>query len=323
VHDVVFQKHVVHISVTSVMAPQLGTQSSEDHYTVLGVTRSATQLEIKANFRHAALACHPDKVAEARRAEATCRFQRVAEAFEVLGNEELRRKYDSQNSIAGVSTRCCSSGTSGATETRMPKKGMNSMYKGTDKVSSNEANTGGYSGNTTGSMDCSTRQRDPQPYSRGPGSRSVPKVETKTTPLRQQQQRQQQQQQHQFSSPHQKVVGSEDAAPAVPHGWNIEQVDGAVIWTRKAPPAASDAGGNEIEVLVKMGYPETDAKAALATATSLEAAISLLARKYPDVGDFSESEPVGPASNAAICLSCWTPCGTVGMSTSPSGCQVS
>eukprot|EP00419_Tripos_fusus_P048958 CAMPEP_0172834918 /NCGR_PEP_ID=MMETSP1075-20121228/25366_1 /TAXON_ID=2916 /ORGANISM="Ceratium fusus, Strain PA161109" /LENGTH=287 /DNA_ID=CAMNT_0013677869 /DNA_START=92 /DNA_END=955 /DNA_ORIENTATION=- len=287
------------------MTAQLNTWRVKDYYAALGLTRSATQQEIKANFRIAALACHPDKVAEARRAEATLRFQSVAEAFDVLGNEELRRQYNSQNSEAGLSTRCCSFGTAGATDTR-------------------------------GSMDFSKHQRDPQLYSHKPGSRLDPQRETKTTPRqkqqqsrtqqqqsKEQQQRQQRQQQHPGSSSCPKVVSSATPTPSVPSGWNVEQVDGAVIWTRKRPPTGPGAVGDKLQMLVELGYPEADARAALATASSLDAAAALLARQYPDVAGFSESECAGPASKAAICPSCWTLCGTAAKSTSSSGCQVS
>lgn len=62
-----------------------------DHYQVLGINQSATLREVQRAYRRAALLEHPDK---SLRPDSEDRFRRVAEAFEVLGNPELRSQYD-------------------------------------------------------------------------------------------------------------------------------------------------------------------------------------------------------------------------------------
>jgi molecular chaperone DnaJ len=63
-----------------------------DYYEVLGVQRSASKDEIAAAYRKLALKYHPDR--NPGDEEAVSRFKEAAEAFEVLGNEEKRGRYD-------------------------------------------------------------------------------------------------------------------------------------------------------------------------------------------------------------------------------------
>lgn len=66
--------------------------AKRDYYAVLGVTRSASQDEIKAAYRKLAHKHHPDKNQGDKAAEA--RFKEIAEAYDVLGDKEKRRRYD-------------------------------------------------------------------------------------------------------------------------------------------------------------------------------------------------------------------------------------
>ncbi|GAB4185762.1 MAG: molecular chaperone DnaJ [Simkaniaceae bacterium] len=63
-----------------------------DYYQTLGITREATQEEIKKAYRKKALKFHPDKNPGDKEAEA--KFKEVSEAYEVLGDEKKRKIYD-------------------------------------------------------------------------------------------------------------------------------------------------------------------------------------------------------------------------------------
>jgi curved DNA-binding protein len=64
----------------------------KDYYATLGVTKAATEKEIKQAFRKLARKYHPDVNPGDKAAEA--RFKEINEANEVLGDPEKRRKYD-------------------------------------------------------------------------------------------------------------------------------------------------------------------------------------------------------------------------------------
>jgi hypothetical protein len=60
-----------------------------DLYLVLDLPADFTASELKSRYRRASLSSHPDKPSGSLRA-----FQRVAEAYEVLGDAEAREAYD-------------------------------------------------------------------------------------------------------------------------------------------------------------------------------------------------------------------------------------
>ncbi len=64
----------------------------KDYYNVLGVKKDATAAEIKKAYRQLAKKYHPDKNPGNKEAEE--KFKQINEAFEVLGDEEKRKKYD-------------------------------------------------------------------------------------------------------------------------------------------------------------------------------------------------------------------------------------
>ena len=62
------------------------------YYDALGVSQNATELEIKKAYRKLAITTHPDKNPGDETAHA--RFQAIGEAYQVLSNDELRKRYD-------------------------------------------------------------------------------------------------------------------------------------------------------------------------------------------------------------------------------------
>lgn len=71
----------------------------QNPYKVLGVSQDATQKEIKKAYRKKAMKYHPDRNPGDEKAER--KFKAAAEAYEVLADEEKRRRYD-QFGEAGV-----------------------------------------------------------------------------------------------------------------------------------------------------------------------------------------------------------------------------
>lgn len=64
----------------------------KNYYSILGVDKNASGEEIKKAFRKLAVKYHPDRNPNNKAAEE--KFKEISEAYEVLGDEEKRKKYD-------------------------------------------------------------------------------------------------------------------------------------------------------------------------------------------------------------------------------------
>lgn len=73
--------------------------NKRDYYEVLGVSRAATEQDIKSAYRKMALKYHPDRNPGDKQAEE--KFKEAAEAYSVLNDPEKRSRYD-QFGHAGV-----------------------------------------------------------------------------------------------------------------------------------------------------------------------------------------------------------------------------
>lgn len=66
--------------------------AKRDYYDILGVTKGASQEEIKKAYRKVALKYHPDRNPDDKGAED--KFKEAAEAYEVLSNQDKKAQYD-------------------------------------------------------------------------------------------------------------------------------------------------------------------------------------------------------------------------------------
>lgn len=77
----------------------MATHTKRDYYEVLGVTRTATEQEIKSSYRKLAMQYHPDR--NPGNADSEEKFKECTEAYSVLIDGEKRQRYD-QFGHAGV-----------------------------------------------------------------------------------------------------------------------------------------------------------------------------------------------------------------------------
>jgi molecular chaperone DnaJ len=66
--------------------------AKQDYYEVLGISKSASQAEIKKAYRKMAIKYHPDKNPDDKSAEE--KFKLCAEAYEVLSDDNKKARYD-------------------------------------------------------------------------------------------------------------------------------------------------------------------------------------------------------------------------------------
>ena len=68
----------------------------KDYYDILGLSKTASEEEIKKAYRKKALQFHPDKSKDEKTEE---KFKEVGEAYEILSDSEKRSAYDRHRSI--------------------------------------------------------------------------------------------------------------------------------------------------------------------------------------------------------------------------------
>ena len=64
----------------------------QDYYTTLGVSRDASEADIKKAFRKLARQHHPDVAKDKKAAQE--KFKQINEAYDALSDPEKRKKYD-------------------------------------------------------------------------------------------------------------------------------------------------------------------------------------------------------------------------------------
>ncbi len=70
----------------------LENNQSESLYTLLGIQKSATSLEIRKAYRRLVFLCHPDK--NKTDPDASTKFANISRAYKILSNPESRKIYD-------------------------------------------------------------------------------------------------------------------------------------------------------------------------------------------------------------------------------------
>src|SRR5215210_3121471 len=85
--------------------------ATKDFYKVLGVDKTASAAEIKKAYRKLARANHPDSKPGDKAAED--RFKAVAEAYDVIGDEEKRKQYDEMRTLFAGGGPCTGGGPGG------------------------------------------------------------------------------------------------------------------------------------------------------------------------------------------------------------------
>jgi curved DNA-binding protein len=73
--------------------------AATDYYKILGVSKNASQEEMKKAYRKLAQKYHPDQ-AKGDKKEAEEQFKKISEAYAVLSNPEKRKEYDTYGSQA-------------------------------------------------------------------------------------------------------------------------------------------------------------------------------------------------------------------------------
>lgn len=93
------QSNREYISLLRKAELELKKSQRKDYYKILGLTKTATETEIKKAYRKLALQFHPDKNPGDEKAEA--RFKEIGDAYAILSDSEKKARYDSGADLEG------------------------------------------------------------------------------------------------------------------------------------------------------------------------------------------------------------------------------
>ncbi|KAL0227535.1 hypothetical protein RCL1_003679 [Eukaryota sp. TZLM3-RCL] len=76
--------------------------ADKDYYAIIGVSKDASQAEIRKAYKKKAVELHPDKISDEKEKEAAqLKYQELSEAYSVLSSEDSRKEYDMARSGGG------------------------------------------------------------------------------------------------------------------------------------------------------------------------------------------------------------------------------
>ncbi|KAK4948398.1 hypothetical protein LTR10_012932 [Elasticomyces elasticus] len=118
----------------------MGSPLPPDPYIALGVAKDASAAAIKLQYRKLVLKFHPDKVQdESQKQVAADQFHRIQTAWEIVGDEEKRKRYDAQCELAQLRKEMLADRQSGA-----PSRGTPDVRTAAFKVPPDTPRGGAY-----------------------------------------------------------------------------------------------------------------------------------------------------------------------------------
>ncbi len=127
----------------------------KDYYKILGVSKNATDAEIKKAFKTQARKYHPDMHPESKKAEMTEKFKDINEAYEVLSDKQKRTIYDQVGSGNYQNYARGGGASAGGAGNYYQNPGGQQYYQYTSGGGTNPFGNGGFNFNGTGGFQAS------------------------------------------------------------------------------------------------------------------------------------------------------------------------